>query len=606
MIRLWRSACITLVCFAVVLAIGAMPVDLAHAAIQPLAMPAVTAGAVLIDEDFTNGSGAFGFDAGASISGGVLRVTQNMGNYTTSVKHFDANIAGQSLVDLAFDWKTVIASGGKKTGIEFRDLYGRLIFAFSGAKGSELRYSTTGWDSDSSQSQYDWEPTWSMVSLDPEKTYTVRLLADFDRKTVSFSITRKDDGSVLVEEVDVPTQATGLARMVASNYYTAGGDGTQALDNFKLIAPVAQLDLPLAGKTMYAFGDSIIDGHKYSKAGFTEFAAAREGMLLTHNGAKNGATIMPGGSGGQILSQIASAPAASPDYVVFDGGTNDAYEVNDSRWGSVGGSQDPATFDTNTVAGAFEYTLYQMKQKWPIAKLVYVAVHRLDGGRTVARQDILHGIELAACAKWGVTVANLYDDASLNTRVQSDRWTYSFDNLGFDGLPGTLATRNSSEFDADTPTGTHPNFRGIEDFYVPFISHALRQIKIVSGAAYKIKNVATGKYLDSDVNGAVILAPGSAYDDQDWIVSQDSSSQWTIRNARSGRYYLDTESTNNQVIWNSGAVISDSLWSLEPVAGGGFRVNNQHAGRDYMYATTTDELKWNTGATDSSAVWIFE
>lgn len=129
---------------------------------------------------------------------------------------------------------------------------------------------------------------------------------------------------------------------------------------------------------------------------------------------------------------------------------------------------------------------------------------------------------------------------------------------------------------------------------------------IVNGATYKIKNAASGKYLDTDANGVVILAPSSAYDDQNWIVSQDASGNWTIKNVRTGRYYLDTDATDNQVIWNAGDVISDSLWSLEPVSGGGYRVNNQHEGREYMYATSTDALKWNTGAVDSSTVWIFE
>lgn len=599
--RVVKLCCISLFSVSAFGSLGSIP-RLANA---DAAMPPIIAGATIVNETFVNGSGTFGFDSGASISGGVLNLTQNMGNYTTSVKHFDANIIGQALVDVTFDWKTSVTSDGKKTGIEFRDLYGRLIFALSGAKGSELRYSTTGWDSDSTQAQYDWEPIWSKAVLDPTKTYTVRLLANFDQRTVSYSIAEKE-GSVLVQAVNVPTQATGLAKMIACSYYTAGGSGTQTIDNFKLIAPVQQLDLPLAGKTMYAFGDSIVDGHKYAGAGFVEFVAAREGISLSYNSARNGATIMPGGSGGQILTQVMNAPTASPDFVVFDGGTNDAYEANDNHWGAVGVGKAPASFDLSTVAGAFENTIYQMKQKWPNTKLVYVAVHRLDGGRTAERQDILHAIELAACAKWEVMVANLYDDSVLNTRQQNDRWTYTFDNLGYDGLPGNLVTRSSSEFDADTPTGTHPNFRGIEQFYVPFVSHALRQIVLVSGATYKIKNAASGQYLDSDANGTVVLAPQTSYDDQDWIVSRTVTGYWMIKNVRTGRYYLDTDALNNSVIWNTGAVIADSLWGIEPVDGGGFRLNNQHAGREYMYATTLAELKWNTGSTESSTVWIFE
>lgn len=49
----------------------------------------------------------------------------------------------------------------------------------------------------------------------------------------------------------------------------------------------------LTGKRMLAFGDSIIDGHLYKKAGFLEFVAEQEGMELRKY-ANNGACIMPG------------------------------------------------------------------------------------------------------------------------------------------------------------------------------------------------------------------------------------------------------------------------------------------------------------------------
>lgn len=436
-------------------------------------MPSETEGYVLIDETFDNVSDNFGFGKGTSVSDGMLNLTQGMGNYTTSVKTFDANVAGQSIVDLSFDWKTKVTSDGKKTGLEFRDPYGRLIFAFSGAKGSELRYSTTGWDSDSSHSKWEWEPTWSKVALNTAKTYTVRLLADFEQKTISFSIAEKG-GNIVTQEVGIPTEANGLSKMVACNYYTEGATGTQMIDNFKLIASQERLDLPLEGKSVYAFGDSIVDGHKYAKAGFVEFVSAKEGMELKHNGAVNGATIMSGGTGGQILDQIKNAPEETPDFVIFDGGTDDATETNDGRWGNIGQSKDPSQFDLNTFAGNFENIIYEMQQKWPDTRLVYVAVHRLNGGKSVERQDVLHELEMAACNKWGVTVANLYDESELNTREQDYRWNYTFDVLGTDGLPGNMNTIMSSDFDANRPSGIYPNFRGIENFYVPILSQMLR------------------------------------------------------------------------------------------------------------------------------------
>ncbi|MNC42784.1 hypothetical protein D3C75_916110 [compost metagenome] len=104
----------------------------------------------------------------------------------------------------------------------------------------------------------------------------------------------------------------------------------------------------------------------------------------------------------------------------------------------------------------------------------------------------------------------------------------------------------------------------------------------------------------------VILSSKTGYDDQDWVVAKDASGYWTIKNAKSGRYFLDTDATNNNVIWNTGAVIDDSLWGIEQASTGGLRIKNKYAGRSYMYGTSANELKWNTGATDTTTVWSFE
>lgn len=126
----------------------------------------------------------------------------------------------------------------------------------------------------------------------------------------------------------------------------------------------------------------------------------------------------------------------------------------------------------------------------------------------------------------------------------------------------------------------------------------------VSGATYKIKHMATGRYLDSEGSGRLILTSASSYDDQDWVLTQQSNGSWTIRNVRTGRYYLDTE-PNSVVIWNDGYIGPDSQWRLESTSGG-FRLNNDRSDRSYLYGTSAGELRWNTGATDTSTVWVLE
>lgn len=244
----------------------------------------------------------------------------------------------------------------------------------------------------------------------------------------------------------------------------------------------------LTGKKVITFGDSIVDGHLYKKAGFMEFVAEQEGMSVTKY-ANNGACIMPGspideeGLGGMILEdQIrkAAEEGDDPDYVVFDGGTNDAYAQVMEKLGDAEGAcralygcgdrKTGGAFDGSalydTFAGAFAGTINAIQENWPRAKVVYVAAHRL-GYRDRAVQEALHRIEMNICAHMGVASADLYDDCELDTADEAMCRKYSFDVLR-DGLlaPG------------EEPTGTHPNLEAIREFYLPIVSDVLRKAEV--------------------------------------------------------------------------------------------------------------------------------
>lgn len=79
--------------------------------------------------------------------------------------------------------------------------------------------------------------------------------------------------------------------MVSCSYY-CGASATQTVDNFQLYGSNNAGEFPLAGKTIVAFGDSIVAGHKYTAASFVNFVAEKEGMTVLQKNAVNGATIM--------------------------------------------------------------------------------------------------------------------------------------------------------------------------------------------------------------------------------------------------------------------------------------------------------------------------
>ena len=416
----------------------------------------------IIDENFDdNSSEDFAFDKGSVYENGKLVITKNMGNAEAAVSYFSAQIANQRGVDFSFDWKCDAAN---KMGFEFRDSYGRLLFAICAAPGkNELRTSTTGGAVSDTKAASAEEPVWSAFALDTSKTYIVRVHADFDAKQMSYQVSEKG-GSVLTQELNIPTEAVNLAKMNACSWWDSK---PQYIDDFKLTAPKETVDLPLKDSIVYAFGDSIVAGHQYTQSSFIDFVVDKEDMRLTKF-AVNGATIMDAGyMGGQILAQIDEAPEEAPDFVLFDGGTNDAEYIykNNIAYGSVGESKEEESFDTSTFAGAFEQTVYQMRQKWPDAQIIYTAVHKM-GSRDLAVQEAMHGLVLQICKKWGIAMANVYEDAALDTNDANQKNNYTFDNNGSNGLPGV----NGS--------GTHPNFAAIEEFYVPVVSAAFRNPEV--------------------------------------------------------------------------------------------------------------------------------
>ncbi|ONI92979.1 hypothetical protein ALI22I_00875 [Saccharothrix sp. ALI-22-I] len=425
------------------------------AAIALVAPTAKAAAGVLVDETFSaqTSPANFGFPAGAAVADGVLNVTSGMRNYTTSVKAFDAAVVGERTLDLTFDWRTAVASSGHKTGVELRDSQGNLVFSLA-ATAAELRYGLTGPVSDSASAPDSLNPTWTRIAYDRAKWYLVNLHLDFTLRRVQYTITTKETSARVMASGTASVTGRNLAKLVACNYY---GTGVQSIDNFRLSAPAYAADGQLRGKTMYAFGDSIVHGHTYARS-FVNLTAERELMNLTKY-AVNGAAIGP--AGGQIITQVRGAASRSPDYVVFNGGTNDAELIYNNRYrvGTMAAGFDPAAFDKSTYAGSLETTIHAMRAKWPTARIVYVAVHKL-GSRDWNTQLAIRSVTMQITDKWGITVADVFNNTTLDTRIDSHRVAYTFNGL-VNGYPGTGGT------------GTHPNIAGITDFYVPALTDAL-------------------------------------------------------------------------------------------------------------------------------------
>jgi lysophospholipase L1-like esterase len=491
------------------------------------------------------------------------------------VRPFASSITQEKTLDLRFDWKTAITSTGMKTGLELRDSAGRLVFGMA-ATAAEFRHAATGPDSDSTAAPDSLNPTWTRISFDRAKWYTVDLHLDFTLGKVQYTVTSKEAAPKVLVSTTKSITGQNLAKLVACNYY---GTGVQSIDNFRLTRPVNPAYGSLTGSSVYAFGDSIVWGHKYSRS-FMNFLAEREGMTLTKY-AVNGATVGP--TSNQILTQVQNANAQAPDFVVFDGGTNDAGEIFTNHTytvGTVSASQDPATFDTGTYAGTLETTIRTMRQKWPSAQLVYVAAHKM-GSRDWDTQLALRQVYLQAAQKWGIAVADVFADATLDTRADAQRVAYTFDNL-VNTFPGSGGT------------GTHPNIAGITDFYVPVLTSTLSQLADTTTLKARHSGKCAEAVGSSTTAGAAIEQAGcSGGGDQRWQLHDVGGGYYQILSRHSG-LCLDVAGSSTA---NSAAIVQQTCdgrtsqqWRLSDTGTGYVEIIARHSGKclDVDRALTTD------------------
>ena len=111
------------------------------------------------------------------------------------------------------------------------------------------------------------EPSWNHIDMNKDTTYTIRVHADFEEKTVSYSITEKD-GKVAAQEIAIPTEAFQSCK---DDCLQLVGRAASVYRYFRLTAPEAKTGSAAGRKTLYAFGDSIVAGHQYTKHSFAGF-----------------------------------------------------------------------------------------------------------------------------------------------------------------------------------------------------------------------------------------------------------------------------------------------------------------------------------------------
>lgn len=216
----------------------------------------------------------------------------------------------------------------------------------------------------------------------------------------------------------------------------------------------------LKGKTLYAFGTSIVNGH-LANVSFVEDVAKQTGLTCKKY-AVNGASARTTDPN-NILVQVDQASEVKPDFIIFDGIANDAYPevVDDPKvLGEISTDFD-STLDTTTYCGGFEKVCKTLLTKYQGAKVFYLATHKTPA-RQYRIQKVLYDLSVEICHKWSIEVIDLFQAGSLNTFIQSYQQDYSYDVVDENGKNHAFGG-----------SGTHPNADAYLKYYDPIITNRL-------------------------------------------------------------------------------------------------------------------------------------
>lgn len=207
---------------------------------------------------------------------------------------------------------------------------------------------------------------------------------------------------------------------------------------------------PLKGHVISLNGDSICAGAGYA-GGYGKIIAEENGMTY-ENIAVGGGTVAYVGNNVHCISRTISRMRADADYVILDGGGNDADSGVSAGTLSEGYT---ATLDDTTFAGAFESMLKSAIARFPNKKIGYVFIHKCVTGFDSRNTSSTSFYEIAkkACEKWGIPYIDL------NTETPP---------LGYISDLKTAYTANAD--------GYHPNEQGYRLFYVPKITAWLKTL----------------------------------------------------------------------------------------------------------------------------------
>lgn len=230
---------------------------------------------------------------------------------------------------------------------------------------------------------------------------------------------------------------------------------SSAVEEYMAKNPINIPESPYKGKTIVAFGDSIIAGWGWKEGtGIVQPLKEKYPDGTWINNAESGANIAISNNPAHtpIISQIRSY-IGQPDAIIFDGGVNDLN--NNIAMGNISDSYD-SNYDTTTICGAMESALQYVMDTFPLAVKLYIIPHSFSKNNYV---DSVHEKMIEICKKWNMPYLDMRKCAQI-----------------------AMTSKNKSKYTRNANTGVgdgvHPTEAWYRTFYAPVIDQRLRDLGI--------------------------------------------------------------------------------------------------------------------------------
>jgi lysophospholipase L1-like esterase len=268
---------------------------------------------------------------------------------------------------------------------------------------------------------------------------------------------------------------------------------------------------PYKGKTIVAFGDSIIAGWGWKEGtGVVQPLKEKYPDATWINKAESGANFATTSNPEHtpIVTQIRSYTGAA-DAIIFDGGVND---INSSiPVGSIESGYD-ASYNTGTFCGALESALQYIMDTYPLTVKLYIIPHSFAKDNSYV--DSIYSKAIEICEKWNMPYLDMRKYAQIAmTKLNKNKYTYN---------------PNSKKGD-----GVHPNEQFYRTHYCPVIDKTLQNLGIAYGLASDIPDIVkvTGVTLN---HNAITLEVGESVQLVATVLPSYATNQnvtWSVNNS---------------------------------------------------------------------------